>query len=106
MSNYRDPRFPATIPADVAVTDIDLAAEPFYVGGRRLTEARAQQLSDDLTSRGAGRPSLTAPGEHSPALNLRIPADTKRRLEQVARQRGVRQSTIVREALDEYLAAA
>ena len=106
-TRYRDPKFPVTIPTDVSVSDIDLDTEPFRAGGQRLTEARAGRIADEPASRsGAGRPSLTAPGKHSPALNLRIPGNTKQRLEEVARQRGVRQSTIVREALDEYLATA
>ena len=60
----------------------------------------------ETAHRMVGRPSLTAPGRHSPALNLRLPETTKQRLVEVATARGVRQSTIVRQALEEYLAAA
>ena len=63
----------------------------------RLVEAAHQVV---------GRPSLTAPGERSPVLNLRVSAITKRQLEDAARRRGVRQSVIVRQALDEFLAHA
>lgn len=86
----------------VTLRDIDLDAEEFYVGGERLTEARAVELAERAERRG-GRPSLTAPGAHSPALNLRVSADTKARLEAVAVAEGRRQSDVVREALDEYL---
>ena len=98
MTTHRDPRFPATIPTDVTISDIDLDAEPFYVGGKRLTETRAQQL--------AGRPSLTAPGEHSPRLNFRVPQLLKDRLAQTAREQGRRESDVAREALGEYLGIA
>jgi len=80
-------------------------ADVYDEDGHQITEAGIERLIE-AAHKITGRPSLTAPGEHSPALNLRIPVGTKRRLEQVARQRGVRQSTIVREALDEYLMAA
>jgi len=103
MSNHRDPRFPATIPADVTVRDIDLDAEEFYVGGERLTEARAEELATRAERR--GRPSLTSPGSHSPALNLRVPESLKERLEAFAAAHYRTQSDVVRDALVEYLAA-
>ena len=105
MTTYRDPRFPATLPKDVAVSDIDLDAEPFYVGGKRLTEARAQQLSDGL-AKASGRPSLTAPGEHSPRLNFRVPQELKDSLARTAREQGRRESDVAREALGKYLGVA
>ena len=111
MSNtitYRDPRFPATIPVDARTSSIDLDTEEFYTGGARLTDARAEEYADAAEAGASvlGRPSLTAPGQHSPSLNLRVPEGTKRRLEAVATAQGRRQSDIVREALDDYLAAA
>jgi len=105
MSTERDPRFPAVIPADVAVSDVDLDVEEFRVGGRRLTEDMAARMAD-RAERSAGRPSLTGPGQHSPALNLRVSVDTKRRLEAFAMAHGRRQSDVVRQALDEFLARA
>ena len=44
---------------------------------------RARAVAERAT-RGAGRPSLTAPGQRSPALNLRIPDPTRRRLNALA----------------------
>ena len=106
MTTNRDPRFPAVIPTDVTVSGIDLDTEPFHVSGERLTEARAERIADGLASRVAtGRPSLTAPGEHSPVLNLRISAGMKHRLVEVARDKGLRQSDVVRQALTDYLTA-
>ena len=104
MNRQRDPRFPAVIPADVSVSDIDLDAEEFWVGGERLTEERADAYSQ-RASRAGGRPSLTGPGRHSPALNLRIPEQLKTRLEAVAAAQHRRQSDVVRDALENYLAA-
>ena len=66
----------------------------------------AQLVDNGRRAWGGGRPSLTAPGRHSPALNIRVPEETKHRLEQAAATQGRRQSDIVREALDVYLAAA
>jgi len=51
----------------------------------------------------AGRPSLTAPGEHSPRLNIRVPQPLKDRLAQTAREQGRRESDVAREALSVYL---
>lgn len=65
--------------AGATARDIDLDAEEFYVGGERLTRARAAGLVE-LAERCGGRLSLTAPGTHSPALNLRVSADTKVRM--------------------------
>jgi hypothetical protein len=94
---------PERIPEDVVVSEIDLDEEVFISGGRRLTSARAEQLADQA-ERHAGRPSLTAPGEHSPSLNMRVPRRTKERLEAVAYAQRRRPSEVVREALEEYLA--
>jgi hypothetical protein len=103
VTGSRPPKgFPERFGSDVTVRDIDLDAEEFIVGGERLTVARAVELAERAERR-AGRPSLTAPGAHSPALNLRVSVDTKARLEAVAEAEGRRQSDVVREALEEYL---
>lgn len=94
--------FPATFGSDVTVSDIDLDSEEVIVRGERLTEARAAEIADRLERR-SGRPSLTAPGAHSPVLNLRVSQITKSQLEHLAETSGRRQSDIVREALAEYL---
>lgn len=103
MSSTRPPEgFPEKFGPDVTVRDIDLDAEEFYVGGERLTEARAAELAERAERR-AGRPSLTGRGTHSPALNLRVSQATKDQLEDLAASSGRRQSDLVREALAEYL---
>jgi len=104
MSKRRDPRFPEVIPEDVTVSDIDLDIEDFFVGGTKLTHWRTNELAS-RAERAAGRPSLTAPGRHSPALNLRVSESMKTRLEETAAAQNRRQSDVVRDALEEYLAA-
>jgi len=51
----------------------------------------------------SGRPSLTAPGEHSPRLSFRVPQSLKTRLAETARRQGRRESDVARDALSEYL---
>ena len=70
-----------------------------------LNDGNIEQLVINGRRAWSGRPSLTAPGQHSPSLNLRVPEWMKRRLEAVAHAQGRRQSDVVREALDTYLAA-
>lgn len=95
-------RFPARFGDDVIVTDIDLTDEEFLVGGQRLTDDKAAEIAERLERR-SGRPSLSAPGTHSPVLNLRVSQETKQQLTLLAASSGRRQSDIVREALSEYL---
>lgn len=103
MSGDRPPEgFPATFGPDVTVSDIDLDAEKFVVGGRRLTEARAAKLAKHAERRG-GRPSLSGGRRHSPALNLRVSQADRDRLDAVASAQGRRASDVVRDALREYL---
>jgi hypothetical protein len=87
----------------VTVRDIDLATEEFVLGGKRLTEERADSLAAKAERRAVGRPSLSAVGRRSPALNLRVSEDAKARLDALARAQGRRQSDVVRDALNEYL---
>ncbi len=97
-------KFPKRFGADVTVREVDLDTEQVEAAGGRLTEARATELATDLENR-RGRPSLTAPGRRSPALNLRISEEVRRTLDAVAREQGRRASDVVRDALEEYLAA-
>ena len=69
-----------------------------------IPDAMVERLVNAAHSK-AGRPSLTAPGEHSPQITLRLPEVVNNRLIALAKARGQRRSTIVREALDQYLAA-
>ena len=82
-------------PADFPTSDEDDDLEPGQL---------ASYVADGR--RAAGRPSLTAPGAHSPQITVRIPESTNARLTSVARRTGQQRSQIVREALDRYLATA
>lgn len=91
---------------------------------QRVTEAEADAIADMLeqpdlelgadvpreqwvppTGRaGRGRPSLTAPGQHSPQIRIRIPATTKDELDELAETTGRSTSDLVRQAIEELLA--
>lgn len=89
-----------TVGPDVDL-DVDVVLDK---KGRRITEERAGEIAADaLQKAGVGRPSLTAPGRHSPEVKARVPTELRDRLHQAAEQRGVSASELVREALDRYL---
>jgi len=56
--------------------------------------------------RAAGRPSLTAPGKHSPQITIRLPESVNDQVVDLASRTGRRRSQVVRDALDAYLADA
>ena len=91
----------------VAGPDIDLDVEVVRdKKGRRITERRAQEIAaETLVKAGAGRPSLTGPGTHSPEIKARVPEELRDRLAAAARDRGTTSSTLIREALVRYLAS-
>lgn len=91
--------------------DIDLDKDVVSVGSERFTNADANRLADELSSRDRsldnlipGRKSLSGGSKHSPAVNIRVSEVTRRKLEQVAQQRGRTVSQIAREAIEEFLA--
>lgn len=87
--------------------DIDLDVEVVLDRrGRRITERRAQEIAlDALAKAHVGRPSLTAPGTHSPEIKARVPAELRDRLTATAKARGMSSSELIREALERYLAS-
>jgi len=91
----------------VAGPDIDLDVEVVKdKQGQRITEQRAQQMATDALARaGVGRPSLTRPGARSPEIKARVPEELRDRLTAAARERGTTASTLIREALESYLAS-
>jgi hypothetical protein len=88
-------------------SDIDLDDEEVYLpNGERLTEARAEELAEELVTeyrRSAGRPSLTGAARPTPTLSIRISPRTRSRLEAMARRQNRRLADVTRDALDEYL---
>ena len=86
---------------------IDLDANEVYLAdGTRLTEARAQDLAEEVLHRtGRGRPSLTSPGHRSPQLRLSLPAELRDQLQARAEREHTTVSHLAREALERYLAS-
>jgi len=85
--------------------DIDLDKEVVLdKRGRRITEARAAQISRQILREvAAGRPSLTGTGKVSPEVKARVPQAMKDKLEREAKKYGVSPSVLIRQALEEYL---
>lgn len=99
-------RAPQTFPRDLTVRDVDLAAEEVIVGGKRLTEARAQKLADraEASTRRRGRPSVSGGSQHSPSVSVRVPEASMGKLDRLVAATGRSKSDLTREALEEYLA--
>lgn len=91
---------------ETTIEGIDLDTEVVYLDGERLTEARAQKLATEMGRRfGArgGRPALT-PGAPSRQKAVRLSVEQADKLAHAARSRGARESDVLRDALDAYLA--
>jgi ribbon-helix-helix CopG family protein len=87
--------------------DIDLDSEEVLEpDGTRLTEARAQELAEQTLRAVRGRPSLTGPGQRSPRVSFRLPADELRAAQQLAEREGVPVSELARRALEEFIRRA
>lgn len=87
--------------------DADLEVEDYRApDGSRVTvkDADAAIARAVQRGRGGGRPSLTGPGKVSPTVNARVSVVVKSDLQQLAKDRGVRESDLVREAVEELLA--
>lgn len=91
----------------VAGPDINLDVEIVKdKKGRRITEDRPQAIAAEaLAKAGVGRTSLTEPGTHPPEIKARVPAELRDRLAVATRDRGMTSSTLIREALERYLAS-
>jgi hypothetical protein len=72
--------------------------------GRRIDADYVERAVADVRAR-RGRPSLSeeATGAPSPHVSFRVPEQTRRRLDELARAEGRPASEIAREALDRYL---
>ena len=87
--------------------DVDLS-KTVVLGknGKRITNARAERLANAAIKRVVGRPSLTATSVESPQMQFRLPVKLKKALEKEAKRRGETTSTILREAVEQYLKSA
>lgn len=91
--------------------DIDLDAEDLRrPDGSRLTEQAAVDLAEEaLALVRRGRPTVdpdAGPGERSPRVTFRVPAQIRRRLEQRAREQGRPVADVLRDAVEQYLRAS
>jgi hypothetical protein len=87
--------------------DIDLDTEEVYEpDGTRLTEARARELAEQTLRVVRGRSSLTGPGQRSPRVSFRLPAEELRAAQELAEREGVRVSELARRALEEPIRRA
>lgn len=87
------------------VGDINLDEEVVLnLDGTRYTEADAEADADYFERQGPGKPSLSGSGT-SPQIGVRLPADLRERLANRASSEGRRESEVVREAIETYLAS-
>ena len=85
---------------------VDLDKEEIYLSdGTRLTDEIANKWADEIENnpRYSGRPSLTGKKEISPEIKARVPHRLKEFTQQLADERNLTVSTVIREALFEYL---
>lgn len=86
--------------------DVDLDTEDVrLLSGERLTTKLANEIVQE-TSTVLGRPSLTAPGRHTPRVSTRVPPAVVEGLDAIAEREGVSRSEITRRALEEFVAHA
>lgn len=84
--------------ADLETEDVRTSTE------RRLTDEVVEEFVEAAAeARNVGRPSLSAPGVHSPSVTVRLPEELNAKLDRAAASTGKRRSQIVREALEKVL---
>jgi hypothetical protein len=83
--------------------DIDLDDEIVLdSNGERITEDRAAEMAEDAITKVRGRPSLAGSGT-SPEVKARVPDQLRQRLMDQAEAEHRQPSTLIREALEQYL---
>lgn len=95
---------------EVSVSSIDLDKDVVLrADGTRYTEADAVCDADEIVARrrapGGGRRSLQGTSGASPQIGVRLPSDLKNRLRERAAHDGVRESDVVRQAIEAFLAS-
>jgi predicted HicB family RNase H-like nuclease len=84
--------------------DVDLEREDVRdIKGARIDEQYVREAVENVHRQIAGRPSLTAPGKHSPQIAVRLPEALHAAIEARARREGKSVSAIAREAIEQYL---
>lgn len=95
---------------EATVSSIDLDKEVVLrADGTRYVEADAVADAEEISARrrapGGGRRSLEGVSGESPQIGVRLPTDLKNRLRERAAHDGVRESDVVRQALEAFLAS-
>jgi hypothetical protein len=86
--------------------DVDLKKTTILdKNGKRLTNARAEKIAQEVVERVVGRPSLSGLSKESPLVRARVPETLKAKLVKEAKRRGETPSELIREALESYLSA-
>lgn len=103
-------RKPPEFGPDTVIEDVDLDEEPLVLpSGRVLDEKAAAEYGEEVAARAAarrrGRPSLTAPGVHSPKVSSRVTPELRAAIDAIAEREGLRPAEVVRRALEDYVAA-
>lgn len=98
------------IAPDAIIEDVDLDEEPLVLpSGQVLDEKAAAEYGKEVAARAAtrrrGRPSLTAPGVHSPKVSSRVTPELRAAIDEIAEREGLRPAEVVRRALEDYVAA-
>ncbi len=83
-------------------TETPLAYDPTLADELLEAVRHYQNQHPELTP---GRPSLSAPGTHSPHVSFRVPTELAEQLDEQSAAEGVSRSTLARRALAVYLAA-
>jgi hypothetical protein len=90
---------------DATVSDVDLDKEVLSRSdGTSWTEAESWAESEAVRRATPGKPSLSGRGT-SPQIGVRLPAELRKRLSARAARDGRRESDLVREAIERYLAS-
>lgn len=83
---------------------VDLDTDKIKVGGKRLTEARAEALGKEISRKFKGRPSLSSKNEISPLVQFRISKAKKLAIKKKAKSKRITESELMRLAVDLVLA--
>jgi hypothetical protein len=83
-------------------TETPLAYDPTLADELLEAVRHYQDQHPELTP---GRPSLSAPGTHSPHVSFRVPTELAEQLDEQSAVEGVSRSTLARRALAAYLTA-
>lgn len=103
-----DPR-KYTFDENTEIVDVDLDDEIVMFEGERLTEARAQEVADDVLAEvrrrnlRPGGKSLTGGSAVSPVLQVRVPRELKDSLERESKSRNIGLSKLVRSILEGHV---